>query len=206
MRKSKRDMLVTKEQILSAAFHCFYKTGFEKTSLDMIAKEAGVTRGAIYWHFADKETLYREVVGSVLEKGDVADFANRMSVELSFVDRLTEVFWMALDNNEYVTFVFMTMNYVSMNQETFPDLMEHLREAKVRLLHFLSNEVRYYMRYNRITDLDPERYASALFLLFEGLFLSRNISNLFPFDKAAIDQYIRLILADLLTGRTQQAF
>ena len=196
-------MLVTKEQILSSAFNCFNKYGFEKTSLEAIAQEAGVTRGAIYWHFADKETLYREVVICALQKGDVADFAERISVELPFEERLDEVFWMAINENKYVHFVFMSMNYVSLNREKFPDLMEHLMDNKMRLLRFFDNEVRYYMRYNRITDLNPELYSSSLFLLFEGLFLSKNISNLFTFDRDSINLHIRLIISDLLCHESQ---
>ena len=164
----------------------------------MIAKEAGVTRGAIYWHFSDKEALYREVVSCALEMGDVADFADRMPVELPFEERLDEVFWMALNDNKYVRFVYMTMNNVSMNKEKFPDLMERLTGQKMRLLQFFDNEVRYFMRYNRITDLNSELYSSALFLLFEGLFLSKNISSLFEFDRDTINQHIRLIISDLI--------
>ena len=164
----------------------------------MIAKEAGVTRGAIYWHFSDKEALYREVVSCALEMGDVADFADRMPVELPFEERLDEVFWMALNDNKYVRFVYMTMNNVSMNKEKFPDLMERLTGQKMRLLQFFDNEVRYFMRYNRITDLNSELYSSALFLLFEGSFLSKNISSLFEFDRDTINQHIRLIISDLI--------
>lgn len=44
MRRKKEEMLVTKEQILNAAFDCFFEKGFEATTLEEIAKRAGVTR------------------------------------------------------------------------------------------------------------------------------------------------------------------
>lgn len=62
MRKTKEEMLVTRERILKAGFDCFYNNGYEQTSLAAIAQAAGVTRGAIYWHFEDKKALFRAVV------------------------------------------------------------------------------------------------------------------------------------------------
>ncbi|MFN8036420.1 MAG: TetR/AcrR family transcriptional regulator [Acidimicrobiia bacterium] len=49
------------ERMLEAAQLCFSRFGFQKTSMEDIAREAGVSRGSIYRHFPDKEALYRAV-------------------------------------------------------------------------------------------------------------------------------------------------
>ena len=58
MRKTKEEAEQTRQKILNAARKMFFQNGVAKTSLEHIAKEAGVTRGAIYWHFKDKTALF----------------------------------------------------------------------------------------------------------------------------------------------------
>lgn len=54
MRRTKAEAAETREKIIAAAEKLFYEKGIPETSLEDIAREAGVTRGAIYWHFANK--------------------------------------------------------------------------------------------------------------------------------------------------------
>lgn len=56
-RRTHEDALNTRKAILESARRLFSRRGFERTSLSDIAKYAGVTRGAIYWHFEDKGEL-----------------------------------------------------------------------------------------------------------------------------------------------------
>lgn len=59
-------------KIVDAARHVFLACGVAHSSLEQIAQAAGVTRGAVYWHFADKMQLFRAVwsqfpIGSIEE-------------------------------------------------------------------------------------------------------------------------------------------
>lgn len=65
MRRTKADAEETRRKILSAAERVFYKKGVSGTTLDEIAGEAGVTRGAIYWHFANKTDLFLALYDAV---------------------------------------------------------------------------------------------------------------------------------------------
>ena len=58
MRRTKADAAATRQKILTAAERMFYRKGVSNTTLEEVAKEAGVTRGAIYWHFANKTDLF----------------------------------------------------------------------------------------------------------------------------------------------------
>ncbi|HEY0064180.1 MAG TPA: TetR family transcriptional regulator [Telluria sp.] len=58
VRKTKEDALVTRNSILDAASTLFAEKGVSGTTLQHIASAAGVTRGAIYWHFIDKGALF----------------------------------------------------------------------------------------------------------------------------------------------------
>lgn len=48
----------TYNNIIKAAARCFSQNGFSETTMDQIAKEAGVSKGALYWHFKSKEELF----------------------------------------------------------------------------------------------------------------------------------------------------
>jgi TetR/AcrR family acrAB operon transcriptional repressor len=48
----------TYNKILIAAAECFSKNGFNGTTMDQIAKKARVSKGALYWHFKNKEELF----------------------------------------------------------------------------------------------------------------------------------------------------
>lgn len=58
VRKTKEDAEITRQRIIDAAREVFLTKGVSRTSLDNIASHAGVTRGAVYWHFANKAELF----------------------------------------------------------------------------------------------------------------------------------------------------
>ena len=57
-RRTKEAAAITREQLLDAAERVFRERGVAGSSLAQVAAEAGVTRGAVYWHFRDKSDLY----------------------------------------------------------------------------------------------------------------------------------------------------
>ena len=59
MRRTKEDSERTRQQILVAARREFARHGVTRTTLQRIAAAANVTRGAVYWHFANKRALFR---------------------------------------------------------------------------------------------------------------------------------------------------
>lgn len=58
MSRRKADAERTREAILDAAETTFLAQGVARTTLAHIAEAAGVTRGAIYWHFEDKAAVF----------------------------------------------------------------------------------------------------------------------------------------------------
>jgi TetR/AcrR family transcriptional regulator, acrAB operon repressor len=62
MRKTAAEAAETRQAILRAALDEFSQRGYSATTLDGIARAAGVTRGAVYWHFASKAALYEELL------------------------------------------------------------------------------------------------------------------------------------------------
>jgi TetR/AcrR family acrAB operon transcriptional repressor len=58
-RRTKEEAKATRERLLDAAQELFRKRGVTRTSLAHVATAAGMTRGAVYWHFRDKADLFR---------------------------------------------------------------------------------------------------------------------------------------------------
>jgi TetR/AcrR family transcriptional regulator, repressor of the mexAB-oprM multidrug resistance operon len=65
MRRTKQDAEKTRCAILEAAEALFLEKGVAHTSLEHIARHAGVTRGAVYWHFANKADLFNAMLNQV---------------------------------------------------------------------------------------------------------------------------------------------
>lgn len=65
MRRTKEEAEYTRQNVLDVAENLFLVNGVSRTSLEMIARECGVTRGAVYWHFTDKAHLVREMLDRI---------------------------------------------------------------------------------------------------------------------------------------------
>lgn len=57
-----RDPAATRERILDAALGAFSRQGYHGTRLDDIVEESSTSKGAIYFHFANKERLFLALV------------------------------------------------------------------------------------------------------------------------------------------------
>jgi TetR/AcrR family acrAB operon transcriptional repressor len=101
VRKNREEALATRNAILDAAEIVFQERGVSKASLAEIAAAAGVTRGAVYWHFANKVDLFDAMIQRIfglmeakleeLQKKRQYDDPVELTRELSlyFLDRLS---------------------------------------------------------------------------------------------------------------------
>jgi AcrR family transcriptional regulator len=66
-----------RRDLTDIAIDCFARFGYQATTIDRIAKAAGLTKGAIYYHFKDKEDLLFAAV-----KDRVSQFENRVTKDV----------------------------------------------------------------------------------------------------------------------------
>jgi len=57
-----------REQILDAAFNTFAKRGYRDTAVDDIAAAADTSKGGVYFHFATKEAIFRELMRTTADR------------------------------------------------------------------------------------------------------------------------------------------
>jgi TetR/AcrR family acrAB operon transcriptional repressor len=65
VRRTKEEAQATRSLILDTAEVVFQARGVSRTTLEAIAAAAGLTRGAIYWHFRDKAELFHAMMERV---------------------------------------------------------------------------------------------------------------------------------------------
>jgi AcrR family transcriptional regulator len=92
----------TKEKILDAALEVFSEKGFHVTTVDEIAEHAGVGKGTLYRHFANKETLFNELVKlrlAELERNAMAALDGQDDV-LTMIAKYLRVYFTFFDRNQ----------------------------------------------------------------------------------------------------------
>jgi TetR/AcrR family acrAB operon transcriptional repressor len=93
-RKTKAEAAQTRHRIVECARLAFSLHGVTNTSLEEVAQNAGVTRGAVYWHFQDKADLFmavRQQTGTLLRYPDVTAGDPLRRIELGLQSALTRL-------------------------------------------------------------------------------------------------------------------
>ena len=101
MRRTKEDAEKTRQTVLEAALKLFSRDGYSLTTLSRIAKEAGCSRGPIYWHFEKKDDLYEAVLAYSQEPLEalVAECSGMRETPIEAMDHFIER-WLGLLAND----------------------------------------------------------------------------------------------------------
>jgi AcrR family transcriptional regulator len=94
VRKNATATVSTRDAVFDSAATRFAKRGFDGVSVDDIARDAGVNKAMIYYHFADKLALYRAVLADGLSRmgATVHDIASSVDTPAIKLDRFIEAF------------------------------------------------------------------------------------------------------------------
>jgi TetR/AcrR family transcriptional regulator len=93
-RKNTTTAVSTRDSVFDSAASLFASSGFDGVSVDDIARDAGVNKAMIYYHFADKLALYRAVLADGLSRmgAIVAAIAAAPDAPAIKLDRFIEAF------------------------------------------------------------------------------------------------------------------
>src|SRR5690242_18601811 len=84
------------ESILNAAYVCFTRHGVRRTTMDDIAREAGMSRAAVYQYVHNKEDAFRRLAGRLLDEA-LAGARRATESHEDLADRLTAALRTKLD-------------------------------------------------------------------------------------------------------------
>lgn len=174
-RRTKEDAQVTRHRILDAAEQVFEAQGVARTSLQQVAATAGVTRGAIYWHFKDKAELFSAMMDRVLLPCEWAvDDADHIEDEhpdpLSAVAALALAPLEQLSSDARLRRVFtIAMHFTEYTDEMSP-VQNRCQEGIAGYVDEMARLLRQAMRQGLLSpQMDDHTQATALFALVDGL-------------------------------------
>ncbi|QDL94469.1 TetR family transcriptional regulator (plasmid) [Paroceanicella profunda] len=140
MRRTKEQAARTRADILAAAHNLFAEKGFEHTSLEAVAEAAGVTRGAVYWYFANKAAI----LDAILERecAPIEDLVSAISDEsidapLQALARVTSETFGRIERDDHKRCIYAIFRQMSGpgvdGARQGPDLSGHARQFRRQL-------------------------------------------------------------------------
>lgn len=182
MRKTKEDTNLTKQTLLDSARKMFLEKGYSATTLSDIVINANLTRGAAYWHFKNKEEIYKAVI--IRELDIMQTHKNNIlnDCKLTTENKLLEILSLPLELPD----TYYLVNSVSLlvsNYEQLIILENMIQERKKSLHQFFYSFLDSGVSHNDIKlTSDVDTVASMLFILFEGLYFHSRENNDFTKD------------------------
>lgn len=198
VRRTKEEALETRTRILDTAEQVFLKNGVSHTSLADIAEAAGVTRGAIYWHFKNKADLFDAMMQRVslpMEQMVARASSEDLDDPLTFVRNCALTVLERLTTDPQCQRVFEICCY----KLEYVDEMEQLRarhvECRTECLRHIERGLRNAAKKGLLAPaVNPKLAAVGLHALVDGLIVNWVLDPKYlPLAKAAklvIDGYI----------------
>ncbi len=197
-RRTKEEAAATRDSILDAAEKLFVEQGVSRTTLQHIATAAGVTRGAIYWHFDDKGALFN----AMMERATLP-----LEAELQLLDEADSSDPLA-DLREYMLAVLRRtvedpvarrVFEIATLKVEFVDEMDAVRCRRQRgLSQWMARaERRIKLAADRgliSKDIDPARVALAMWTMIDGMIRNWMFApqsfDLLELGKCVVDPYM----------------
>lgn len=203
VRRTKEEARETRNLILDTAEQVFLEKGVSHTSLADIAETAGVTRGAIYWHFKNKADLFEAMMQRI--KLPMEEMVARASDE-NPDDPFEHIRNRALTVLEYLTrdAQCRSVTEISRFKVEYVDDMEPLRarhiECRGEALSHIENGLRNAAKKGLLAEgVDPHLAAIGLHALVDGLItnwvLDQDYLSLAQAAETLVDTYLQGIRA-----------
>lgn len=169
-----------KFQILNAAEEVFAEKGFEKARMEDIAKETGLSKGAIYLYFESKNDLIIAILDRLFNR-EYRQFENMKSEEFSAVDAIRNFSQTVTSDMDAVIRLFPILyQFLSLafrNKYVQYAFKKYLN----RYLDLITTWIQRGIDSGELRPVDPREVAIAVGAIIEGTFL------LWVYDRSAID-------------------
>lgn len=176
MKKTKTEALKTKEHLMLAALETFYQKGISRTSLNEIAQAAGVTRGALYWHFKNKEDLFDAIFRRICDDVDAQmqqdldsngcnSWACFRTTLLNFFERLEH----NPVNYKFYSVLFLKCEHTAQNEAAIALVGKYKQQWREKLERILAESI---AEQSLPPELDTDLAIIYIFTIIDGLIQS----------------------------------
>lgn len=173
VRRTKQDAQETRTLILDTAEHVFREKGVGHTTLAEIAAAAGVTRGAIYWHFENKAALLQAMNDRVHLP---LEAMHQALADAGLTDPLAKLLESARNvlnmvaNDPRSRRVFEIFSFKCEFVGDMAEMLDRQQESRRDCLGDLEENLRHAVEKGQLPeDLDIERTAIGIYALVNGL-------------------------------------
>lgn len=157
-----------RQQILEAAMECFIRNGYAHTRVDDIAREAGLSKGGIYFHFPSKRDIFDALQEIEIERTMAAVMEAQQSAEPA-VMKLQQLAYRLIvefgSNEEHRKFLIVLAEMGIRN----PDVRERVVQSHEAYLQMITQQIKGGIEAGEIRDMNPEVAALVLKLLMDGI-------------------------------------
>ncbi len=189
----------SQKELVEIAIDCFARYGYQGSSVDRIAKAAGVTKGALYYHFKDKEALLAATVAD-----RVAAFEHRVQQAVSGAScpqALRRIASVCIDHAQLGDHPRFAITLMVESIETNAEVSIQLREMMRRFRAFIRNLI---STGQDRGEIRPDADATAAAAAYNSVILGAEIQyyqdpDRFAF-KPAIETFLDQLLVDLTRG------
>ncbi|WAW09468.1 TetR family transcriptional regulator [Oxalobacter vibrioformis] len=172
-RAARKKTQETRDRLLDAAERVFNEKGVSNTTLNDIAEAAGVTRGAIYWHFRNKVDLFNAMIDRVRLpiRAMIEEIADEKTEDPLGRLREKSIFLMReiLENDHYrkvMTILFHKCEYTDSASEFLEYFQDWTTRARGTLVRVLTNARE---KKQLPQDIDIDLAGLTLHVAFNGL-------------------------------------
>ena len=170
-----------RNQLLNAAQVLFFKKGYRATTTEAIAHRAGLTKGALYFHFKSKEAIFSKLVQRAINQFAVA-FAPDVNRDLNPGDVLRLL--CQIDASRSMPHTRHNLNLRAEAQK-LPRIKAHVNKAVREIIEVVTESLS--PQYGR-TIKQRRQLAVLTFAVHDGLTLGKQMSP----DLIDIDQQVRV--------------
>lgn len=147
---------------MAVAIDCFARLGFQGTTIERIAREAGVTKGAVYYHFRDKDDLLFAAVTDRIGgfEGRVLEAVGTEADALTRLRRVVDACFFHATVSNHRRFIITLMIEAL---DVHPRLSAEFRRILRRMRGFLAEVIRRGQEAGSFrSDVDPDVAAATL--------------------------------------------
>jgi TetR/AcrR family acrAB operon transcriptional repressor len=194
-RRTKVEAQGTRRAIIEAARTVFRRDGVVRAPLEKIALAAGLTRGAVYWHFKSKAEVFSAMKDEAMAV--LRQMIDELVDEAHGIDPLTSIgnslvrFFVLIEQDQRLREV---LEIVTLHCESVDGFSKADFDPNALALYFRNGLVNaYQMAMNKgllRRDLDPESLADDTATFFAGLLYSYLTSRLSGTGGAAVKHMI----------------
>ena len=201
--RKQRERERRRQQIIIAAKRVFSEKGFNKATIEDIAKEAELSPGTLYLYFKNKEELYASLSIRILQYLNIRVDHVSKEKDMTPSEKLTALMKSMFDVYDFDPMTIINMFHLQ-SSETLKnlssELMSDIKELSRKSLAGIASIFREGIEQGTFIDEHPVAIADIFWSLFSGVVLWESSKNIIDRDKNYIKETLQIAFDTFAKG------